>query len=119
MLFRSTICLFIARSIWRIIRRSVDSLLDAVPPGIDFKQVKGDLLTIPEVAEVNDLHIWETGTDRLLLSVHLVSRGEAAGHEAIVRAAQEILSEKHGIGHTTIQILPAAAGEPARCDHCN
>lgn len=114
-----TICLFIARSIWRIVRRSVDSLLDAVPPGVDFNGVKGDLLTIPEVEEVNDLHIWETGTDRLLLSVHLVSRGEAAGHEAIVRAAQEMLREKHGIGHTTIQVLPAAAGMPAHCDHCN
>jgi cobalt-zinc-cadmium efflux system protein len=118
-LLSMTICLFIARSIWRIIRRSVDSLLDAVPPGIDFQQVKEDLLAIPEVGEANDLHIWETGTDRLLLSVHLVSTGEAAGHEAIVREAQAMLSERHRIGHTTIQVLPASAGTLAHCDHCN
>jgi cobalt-zinc-cadmium efflux system protein len=114
-----TICLFIARAIWRIIRRSVDSLLDAVPPGIDFGKVRADLRAIPDVAAVNDLHIWEMGTGRLLLSVHLVSRGETAGHEAIVRAVQEILSERYGIRHTTIQVLPASALAMPHCDHCN
>ncbi|MCX5821648.1 MAG: cation diffusion facilitator family transporter [Deltaproteobacteria bacterium] len=61
------ICIVIAREIYKIVRQAVNSLLDAVPPGIDFIQVRNDLLAIPAVAEVNDLHIWQTGADQKLL----------------------------------------------------
>lgn len=113
------ICLVIAREIYKIVRQAVNSLLDAVPPGIDFLQVKNDLLTIPAVSEVNDLHIWETGSEQKLLSAHLVSGEDNPDHEAIIRAVQEMLLHKYGINHTTLQILPASAGEMEHCSHCN
>jgi cobalt-zinc-cadmium efflux system protein len=113
------ICLVIAREIYKIVRQAVNSLLDAVPPGIDFLQVKNDLLVIKDVAEVNDLHIWETGTDQKLLSAHLVSGEDLPDHEAIIRAVQEMLLQKYGINHTTLQILPFSAGEMEHCNHCN
>jgi Co/Zn/Cd efflux system component len=97
----------------------VNSLLDAVPPGIDFLQVRNDLLKIPSVVEVNDLHIWETGSEQKLLSAHLISGADVPDYEAIIREAQEIMLHKHGINHTTIQILPASAEEMAHCNHCN
>ena len=112
------ICLVIAREIYRIVRQAVNSLLDAVPPGIDFLQVKNDLLEIPAVAEINDLHIWQTGADQRLLSAHVVTKGDADS-EAIIRSAQEILLHRHGINHTTLQILPSSAGEMEHCNHCN
>jgi cobalt-zinc-cadmium efflux system protein len=113
------ICIVIAREIYKIVRQAVNSLMDAVPPGIDFIQVKNDLLAIPAVAEVNDLHIWETGAEQKLLSAHLQSKGESSDSEAIIRSAQEMLLQKYGINHTTIQILPASAGKMEHCDHCN
>ncbi len=118
-LLSMAICLFLAREIYRIVRGSVDSLLDAVPPGIDLRQVRNDLLAIPNIAEVNDLHIWQTGTDQKLLSAHLVSRTDPTDHEAIVRAAQEMLIETYGINHVTLQILPSSAGRMEHCNHCN
>jgi cobalt-zinc-cadmium efflux system protein len=113
------ICIVIAREIYKIVRRAVNSLMDAVPPDIDFIQVKNDLLAIPAVAEVNDLHIWETGAEQKLLSAHLKSGEESPDHEAIIRAVQEMLIHKYGINHTTLQILPFTAGEMEHCDHCN
>ena len=113
------ICIVIAREVCRICRQAVNSLLDAVPPGIDFTQVRNDLLAIDAVAEVNDLHIWQTGTEQTLLSAHLLSRGEAADSEAIIRAAQELLLAKYGINHTTLQVLPATAETMEHCSHCN
>ncbi len=113
------ICIVIAREIYKIVRQAVNSLMDAVPPGIDFIQVKNDLLAIPAVAEVNDLHIWETGAEQKLLSAHLQSKGESSDSEAIIRSAQEMLLQKYGINHTTIQILPFSAGEMEHCNHCN
>jgi len=85
------ICLFVACEIYRIVRHSINSLLDAVPPGIDFLRVKEDLLAIPGVAEVNDLHVWETGTGCRLLSAHFVSGGDSPDHESIIRTAQNML----------------------------
>ena len=113
------ICIVIAREIYKIVRQAVNSLLDAVPPGIDFIQVRNDLLAIPAVAEVNDLHIWQTGADQKLLSAHIKSGEESPDHETIIRAVQEMLLHKYGINHTTLQILPFSAGEMEHCSHCN
>jgi len=113
------ICIAIAREIYKIVRQAVNSLMDAVPPGIDFIQVKNDLLAIPAVAEVNDLHIWQTGAEQKLLSAHLVSGEDSPDYEAIIRAVQEMLLHKYGINHTTLQILPFSAGEMENCSHCN
>ena len=113
------ISLFIAREIYKIVRQTFDSLLDAVPPGIDFIQVRSDLLSIPFVAEVNDLHIWQTGAAQKLLSAHLRSREGSSDHEAIIQQAQELLLHKYGINQTTIQILPSSASAMEHCNHCN
>ena len=113
------ICIVIAREIYKIVRQAVNSLMDAVPPGIDFVQVRNDLLAIPAVAEVNDLHIWQTGAEQKLLSAHLVSREDVPDHETIIRSVQDLLLRKYGINHTTIQILPLSAGEMEHCNHCN
>jgi cobalt-zinc-cadmium efflux system protein len=113
------ISLFIAREIYKIVRQTVNSLLDAVPPGIDFIQVRNDLLAIEAVAEVNDLHIWQTSADQKLLSAHIRMTEKASDSEAIIRVAQEMLLHKYGINHTTIQILPLSAGEMEHCNHCN
>lgn len=112
------ICIVISREVIKIIRHAVNSLLDAVPPGIAFTQVRDDLLAIRGVAEVNDLHIWQTGADQKLLSAHLMSTGESDS-EAIIRAAQAMLLRRYGINHSTIQLLPYSAGEMTHCSHCN
>ena len=113
------ICIFIVHEIYKIVRQTVNSLLDAVPADVDFNQVRNDLLAIPAVAEVNDLHIWQTSAEQKLLSAHLKSGEVSPDHEAIIRAVQEMLLHKYGINHTTIQILPSLAGEMEHCNHCN
>ena len=115
------ISLFIARGIYKIVRQTVNSLLDAVPPGIDFIQVRDDLLAIDAVVEVNDLHVWQTGANQKLLSAHILMTETASeSHsETIIRTAQEMLLHKYGINHTTLQILPFSAGEMEHCSHCN
>jgi cobalt-zinc-cadmium efflux system protein len=113
------ISVFIAREIYKIVRQTVNSLLDSVPSDIDFMKVRNDLLAIDAVKEVNDLHIWQTGTNQKLLSAHLRMAEEASDNEMIIRKAQEILLHKYGINHTTLQILPFSAGSMEHCKHCN
>jgi len=101
------ICIFIAREIYKIIRYTINSLIDAVPPDIDYVEVR------------NDLHIWQTGTEQRLLSAHLKSDMDSPDNEMIINAVQKMLVEKYGINHTTIPILPLSAGEMNYCTHCN
>jgi len=56
--------------------------------GHDFIQVRDDLLAIPAVAEVNDLHVWQTGANQKLLSAHLRMTEEASDSEMIIRTAK-------------------------------
>lgn len=118
-LISMVICIFIVREIYKIVRQTVNSLLDAVPEDIDFMQVRKDLLMIPAVAEVNDLHIWQTGGNQKLLSAHLKSGEVSPDHEAIIHTVQEMLAHKYGINHTTLQILPSSARAMEHCNHCN
>jgi cobalt-zinc-cadmium efflux system protein len=113
------ICVFIVREIYKIVRHTINVLLDAVPADVDFNEVKKDLLAIPSVAEVNDLHIWQTGTRQKLLSAHLKSADDSPNHEEIIRIVQEMLLQRYGINHTTIQLLPSSAEEMDHCNHCN
>jgi cobalt-zinc-cadmium efflux system protein len=81
--------------------------------------IPGEPLLTQKETDVNDLHIWESGSEQKLLSAHLVSGEESPDHEAIIRAVQELLLHKYGISHTTLQILPFSAGEMEHCNHCN
>ena len=45
--------------------------MDSMPGDVDFEMVKEDLLKLEGVREVNDLHIWQTGSENRLLTVHL------------------------------------------------
>jgi len=118
-LISMVICMFIAREIYKIVRHNVNALIDDVPPDIDYVEVRSDLLAIPSIVEVNDLHIWQTGAKQRLLSAHLKSDMDFPDHEKIINAIQKMLIEKYGINHTTIQILPSSAGEMKYCTHCN
>jgi len=117
-LISMAICIVIAREIYKIVRQTVDSLLDAVPPDIDYEEVLNDLQAIPSVLAVHDLHIWQSGGAQKLLSAHLRT-AEGADNETIISATQELLLHKYGINHTTLQILPGSAGEMEYCNHCN
>jgi cobalt-zinc-cadmium efflux system protein len=118
-LISMVICIFIVREIYKIVRQTVNSLLDAVPADVDFNEVKKDLLAIPDVADVGDLHIWQTSANQKLLSAHLKSTENSPNHQAIIRAVQEMLMHKYGINHTTIQLLPSSVGDMEHCNHCN
>ena len=113
------ICLVIAREIYKIVRQTVNTLLDAVPTDIDFAAVRVDLLAITAVEEVNDLHIWQTCSALKLLSAHLLITENISDSETIIRTAQEMLLTKYGINHATLQLLPTSAGEMQHCSHCN
>jgi cobalt-zinc-cadmium efflux system protein len=113
------ICLVIAWEIYKIVSQTVNTLLEAVPPDIDFTTVRTDLRAIPAVEQVSDLHIWQTCSALKLMSAHLLITEDTSDSETVIRTAQEMLVKKYGINHATLQVLHTSAREMRYCRHCN
>lgn len=103
--------LLILWNAWTILTETVEILLEGAPRGIDMSNVVRDLMCIPEVRGVHDLHVWSLSQSLRVLSVHIVTEDmpirEAAG---ILANIKEVVRRQYGIVHSTVQL------ECAGCD---
>lgn len=116
------ISIFLLKEIFSILFEAVNMLMDSVPEGIDFADVKSNLLAMPEIKSVNDLHIWQTGSENRLLSAHLkISELDAKGRMELIVNIQNFLKKKYDIDHTTLQMVSAKEVKLIKltCNHCN
>lgn len=104
-LLSAGIAVVIVVSALRLVRESVDVLLEAVPPHVDMEKVRGILGEIEGVTAVHDLHVWTISSGMYALSVHLVvTDPRACDNDQILTEARQRLIEVCGVDHTTIQI---------------
>jgi cobalt-zinc-cadmium efflux system protein len=96
------IALLILRSAWRLVRESVDVLLEATPAHIALHDVHASLAAIPGVCSVHDLHVWTVTSGVIAMSGHLVV-AEPAENQRVLEEARRQLAGL-GIGHMTVQI---------------
>jgi cobalt-zinc-cadmium efflux system protein len=96
---------------WGLLRDAVFMSLAGVPESVDPAGVRFFLSRQKGVAKVHDLHIWPVSTTEVALTVHLVMPGGFPG-DAFVGGIAEVLRERYGIPHATIQI---ETGEHAVC----
>jgi cobalt-zinc-cadmium efflux system protein len=94
---------------WGLLRDSVNLSLDAVPEGIDPREVEAYLARQPDVAEVHDLHIWAMSTTETALTAHLV-RPDVGADDGLLDRLRRELHDRFGIEHATLQI---ETGDPA------
>ena len=116
------ISLFLLKEIVVILIEAVDMLMDSVPAGIDFNEVKTKLSALPGIIEVNDLHIWQTGSENKLLSAHLKTKDlEPKERMKIIAKAQDFLEKDYHIEHVTLQIVSEEETKILKltCNHCN
>jgi cobalt-zinc-cadmium efflux system protein len=88
---------------WGLLRQSIKLSLAAVPENIDRAQVETCLRALPGVTEIHDLHIWPMSTTETALTVHLVRPG-AGLDDAFLGYACEVLAQRFGIRHATLQV---------------
>jgi cobalt-zinc-cadmium efflux system protein len=98
------------RSAVGLLRASGRIFLEAAPPGLDPGEIGPALVAQPRVVEVHDLHVWELSAGFPALSAHVLVEREADCHAAR-RALQELLRERFGVTHTTLQVDHAGDGE--------
>jgi cobalt-zinc-cadmium efflux system protein len=97
------VALLILFGAWRLVRESVDVLLEAVPRHIDLNAVHRSLMGIPGVEEVHDLHVWTLTSGYLAMSGHTVIR-DPARHQETIADVHDRMHREFGISHVTIQV---------------
>jgi len=102
--------LLILVSAWRLLRESVDVLLEAVPAHIRMEEVEGRLRAVPGICDVHDLHVWTVTSGVIAMSGHVVVP-ELADHPRVLAASHAAMGEL-GIGHATIQVEIAGECTP-------
>jgi cobalt-zinc-cadmium efflux system protein len=96
------VSLLILKSTAGILRESYHFLMEGVPHQIDYLQVGADLAEVAGVLSVHDLHVWDMSPGHPALIGHLEIH-ELTEWPAVLRAVKEMLLEKHGIDHVTLQ----------------
>jgi cobalt-zinc-cadmium efflux system protein len=91
------------RSGWGLLRESGRVLLEASPRGVDPNEIGRTLAAQPHVVEVHDLHVWEVTSGMPSLSAH-VTVGAGCDTQSHRRELAELLNERFGIEHTTLQV---------------
>ncbi|HET9480346.1 MAG TPA: cation diffusion facilitator family transporter [Candidatus Polarisedimenticolia bacterium] len=90
---------------YRIVRETVDILLEGTPRGLDPAEVARAIETMPGVRGVHDLHIWCITSGMTALSGHVILDGAAlARSDDALNHMKEMLRLRFLIEHTTIQI---------------
>ncbi len=97
--------LWILPRTWRLGARAVRILVQAAPPGTDLDAIQADLAALDDVVDVHDLHVWTLTSDMEVASAHLMIRAGADSH-AVLDRARSLLTDRHAIGHATLQVEP-------------
>lgn len=102
------VSIWISRQAVRIIRSTVNILMEGTPEGIEFERVEAAIRSIKGVEGVHDLHIWAISSADLALSAHIeMDEGHMSGATRLLIAIKEMLARDFGIGHVTLELEPA------------
>jgi cobalt-zinc-cadmium efflux system protein len=91
---------------YRILRSSLEVLLESTPSDVDLAALTGAMATIPGVAEVHDLHVWSLSSEVRALSAHVVVVGHPSLEEAqaIGDRVKAAVAEPFTIAHSTLEL---------------
>ncbi|WP_240137137.1 cation diffusion facilitator family transporter [Streptomyces sp. MUM 178J] len=105
----------------KLLRETLDVLLEAAPKGVDMAEVREHILALPGVEGLHDLHAWTITSGLPVLSAHVVVSQDVldtVGHEKLLHDLQGCLGDHFDVEHCTFQLEPAGhAAHEARLCH--
>ena len=75
-----------------------------VPRGIEYRELRRELLRLDGVAGVHGLHVWSLTLERSAVAVHLAV-GSSVDHELVLQKATRLLQTKLKTTHCTVQVI--------------
>jgi cobalt-zinc-cadmium efflux system protein len=99
------IALIILWGAGRLLRDSLNTLLEGVPHGIQVNVVESEIRQVDGVLSVHDLHVWSICSHLKALSGHVTVAPESmAFQDRLLEGINKKLKDRFGIRHTTIQV---------------
>jgi cobalt-zinc-cadmium efflux system protein len=98
----------------RLLRESLQVLMEGVPPYIQIEEVSVTLKKIDGVNNIHDLHIWTLSSGVIVLSAH-VDITEFSSWPTLLEELRNTIKHKYDIDHVTLQPEP----EVIDCQPCS
>ncbi|MDQ0948086.1 cobalt-zinc-cadmium efflux system protein [Streptomyces phaeochromogenes] len=101
--------LMIVPRTWKLLRETLNVLLEAAPEDVDMAAVRSHIRALPGVEGVHDLHAWTITSGLPVLSAHVVVGSEALdtiGHEKMLHELRTCLGDHFDVEHCTFQLEP-------------
>ncbi len=93
----------VLRSAWRLLKESVNELLEGAPVTLDITALKKKLRReIPEVRDVHHVHVWLVG-EKPLMTLH-VQVIPPHDHDGLLERIHHFLEHHYQIAHATVQM---------------
>ncbi|MEU1664907.1 cation diffusion facilitator family transporter [Streptomyces sparsogenes] len=106
--------LMIVPRTYRLLRDTLNVLLEAAPRNVDMDQVRAHILALPGVEGLHDLHVWTITSGMPVLSAHVVVGRrvlDSVGHERLLHELQGCLGDHFDVAHCTFQLEPGGHAE--------
>ena len=102
----------ILKSSWVLVKKATHILMEGTPDTFDVVGLKKDLVkNIAGLKNVHHVHVWLLTSERPLLTMHATVT-DIKKSEGILLAVKARLKDKHGVGHSTIQVETKACADP-------
>jgi len=94
-LFSVIVCV----TVFPTLKNCMTVLMEVAPADVDVEKIKEDIKKCPNVIALHEFHLWSISVGKLSLSVHV----ECKNPLLALKEVNEMLIEKYGIDHSTIQ----------------
>jgi cobalt-zinc-cadmium efflux system protein len=105
---------------WRLLRETVDVLLEASPKGMDLSEIRRHMTEVPGVRQVHELHAWTITSGLPVLSAHIVVDPEVltdGRSGAVLDRLQDCVRGHFDVPHSTFQLELAGHADHERPMH--
>jgi cobalt-zinc-cadmium efflux system protein len=105
---------------WRLLRDTVDVLLEASPRGMDLSEVRRHMTTLRGVRDVHELHAWTITSGLPVLTAHVVVDPgimDDSRCATMLDRLQDCLRGHFDVEHSTFQLEPAGHADHERPMH--
>jgi len=103
-LVAASIGVWILPRAWQLAASALRVLLQVAPAHVDLDEIRAELLALPGVVDVHDLHVWTLTSEMDVASLHVMIGTETDAHRVLDEA--RVLLLDHEIAHATIQVEP-------------
>ncbi len=107
------ISIWVLSNVFKNLRDTFRIFLQAVPENFPMEELKKEILQIPKVQSIHDLHLWSLDGESHVMTLHIVTEEKDTAYIKI-----QVLDKisKYHIGHVTMEFEPPGTVCMTNCD---